>query len=418
MATSRRQLLAGTLGLAACRPSTPAVGSARPAHPEDTGLVGTSETGLWPSDTGVETGETGAPTPAECDDDGVSVLAVLPFVGEAPRELETLSGVGLDGRYVVDLATLRTEADLVLPSARFYVRTVIPDLLVAPDPWVVRLSGLVEAAVDVTLVDLLALAVPMGVKHFECSGNTSYGGFGLQSAAAWDGVPLADLLDLVALSAGASHVMVVGFDNHSAGSLTSEEGASWVFPLEELGEAFLATAMNGEALPPDHGAPVRLVVPGWYGCCQIKWVTELRLVGETEPATTQMIEFAERTHQPGIPALARDYVPAVSERTAVVTVVESVELADGSVATRVVGLTWGGDSPVVGLRLHANGDEGLEVEFCSPVDDPRTWALWQVLWRPTAPGEYVLSLTVEVAGVPTNRLDVGYYNRTVQVVAV
>ena len=88
-------------------------------------------------------------------------------------------------------------------------------------------------------------------------------------------------------------------------------GASWVLPIAALNSlgAFLAVRMNGEPLPPDHGMPVRLVVPGWYGCAWIKWVIAIRLVGADEPATTQMKEFAGRTHQTARHDLARDYVP-------------------------------------------------------------------------------------------------------------
>ena len=68
--------------------------------------------------------------------------------------------------------------------------------------------------------------------------------------------------------------------------------------------------MNGEPVPADHGKPVRLAVPGWYGCSWIKWVNEIRLVGPDEPATSQMVEFAARTHQSAPHKLRRDYTPA------------------------------------------------------------------------------------------------------------
>jgi DMSO/TMAO reductase YedYZ molybdopterin-dependent catalytic subunit len=85
-----------------------------------------------------------------------------------------------------------------------------------------------------------------------------------------------------------------------------------VFSFDDLERsgAFLATHMSGEPLSLDHGAPVRLIVPGWYGCACIKWVNEPRYVGVEEPATSQMTEFASRTHQDGAPELARDFLPA------------------------------------------------------------------------------------------------------------
>ena len=102
-------------------------------------------------------------------------------------------------------------------------------------------------------------------------------------------------------------------------SSSSTAGASWVIPLASLDRlgAFLAVRMNGEPLPLDHGRPVRLAVPGWYGCAWIKWVNEIRLVGAGEPATSQMKEFAGRTHQSARHDLARDYVAPEIEAAAV-----------------------------------------------------------------------------------------------------
>ena len=107
-------------------------------------------------------------------------------------------------------------------------------------------------------------------------------------------------------------MLVSGYDHIGQNSPRSIVGASWVFPLAGLDKlgAFLAMRMNGEPVPADHGKPVRLAVPGWYGCSWIKWVNEIRLVGPDEPATSQMVEFAARTHQSEPHKFARDYAPA------------------------------------------------------------------------------------------------------------
>ena len=65
--------------------------------------------------------------------------------------------------------------------------------------------------------------------------------------------------------------------------------------------------MNGKPLTKDHGAPIRLIVPGWYGCACIKWVNEITLVDDGAEATSQMQEFAGSTQEVGVPKLVRDY---------------------------------------------------------------------------------------------------------------
>src|SRR6185369_9127809 len=123
---------------------------------------------------------------------------------------------------------------------------------------------------------------------------------------------------------GATRVLVSDFDEYAApyDPAHSTPGASWIFSFEQLATAFLATRMNGEALPEDHGAPVRLFVPGWYGCACIKWVNAIALVDDTAEATSQMQEYASRTGQTGVPALAKDYLPGVIDQAAMPVRVE------------------------------------------------------------------------------------------------
>ena len=161
-------------------------------------------------------------------------------------------------------------------------------------------------------------------------------------------------------------------DDEGQRSATSVAGASWVLPiaaLDRLG-AFLALRMNGEPLPPDHGSPVRLVVPGWYGCAWIKWVTAIHLVGADEPATTQMKEFAGRTHQTARHDLARDYAPADIQAAAMPIRVEKRRTPDG-VHYRVVGIAWGGSPPADRLEIRfGSGDAWKPVSICSSRPPP------------------------------------------------
>ena len=125
----------------------------------------------------------------------------------------------------------------------------------------------------------------MGTDLLECSGNTDPDNFGLMSSASWAGIPMSAVFDRVEPAPGASFVLVSRVDDPISRVGTSIPGASWIFEYEQLRRAFLATEMNGAALPADHGAPVRLIVPGWYGCSCIKWVNEIRWLDRAAPAT-------------------------------------------------------------------------------------------------------------------------------------
>jgi hypothetical protein len=256
----------------------------------------------------------------------------------------------------------------------------------------------------------------MGLHFMECAGNVPLVHFGMISVATWAGVPLVEILDSSGAKPQASCVLITGFDQYTTKSMTSVPGASWVFSIGELkaGEAFLATEMNGKPLTADHGAPVRLVVPGWYGCTCIKWVTAITFVDDTAEATSQMKEYAARTHQNGLPELARDFQPATIDPAAMPIRVEKW-LVDEKIKYRVVGIAWGGTTPVKTLMIRFNPEEDyLPVDnFAQSKNDP--WTLWTHAWSPKEPGTYSIRLAVKDPSVRTRRLDSGYYVRSVEI---
>jgi DMSO/TMAO reductase YedYZ molybdopterin-dependent catalytic subunit len=370
---------------------------------------------------GPSTGDAGAagPDAGVCPDElaGGTLLATVPFVGEGPSTLDTATGSNLDGRLYTDLAKLSPDAPAV-PTEHFYIRTRQPDLLVPSTPWTIKIHGLVDAPVDVALADLTPAVKPMGLHLLECSGNGAFAAFGMLSTADWSGASLLDLVRSKArVQPAATRVLVSGFDQFSKTSANSTAGASWIFSFQELTDAgaFLATEMNGAPLPPDHGAPVRLLLPGWYGCTCIKWVNEIILVNDDEPATSQMAEFAARTMQNGNPPLARDFVPAVIDQAAMPVRIEKWSLG-GQVAYRVVGLMWGGNRLTDALSIRFNPDQAYErVDVCPKPSSNTTWTWWTHTWRPPARGQYVIRLHVDDPTIRTRRLDIGFYDRTVAI---
>jgi hypothetical protein len=173
--------------------------------------------------------------------------------------------------------------------------------------------------------------------------------------------------------------------------------------------------MNGGPLPLDHGRPVRLAVPGWYGCSWIKWVDEIRWVGALEPATSQMREFASRTHQTAVHDLARDYAPPAIQTAATVIRVEKRATASG-LEYRVVGIVWGGERRVGRLAIRfGDTDVWQEFDLCPVPGTSAIWSLWTYRWKPAAPGVYSIALRVPDAAVPQRRLDMGYYVRNVRI---
>ncbi len=328
-----------------------------------------------------------------------------------------ISGQGLDARRITDLSILEPHT-LITPNGLAYIRTEMPAAAANHQgPWTLDATGLLAQPQLLKLDDLATLSTKMGPHLFECSGNGNPSNFGLMSVAEWEGIPLAEVVARIKPAKEATAVLVSGYDHIGQVSQRSIVGASWVFPLADLEKlgAFLAIRMNGAPLPDDHGKPVRLAVPGWYGCSWIKWVNEIRLVGPDEPATTQMVEFANRTHQTAPHKLARDYSPADIQTAATPVRVEKRRTPTG-LEYRIVGIVWGGTKPVERLAIRFAKDQSFTpFPLCPTPQTHVMWSLWEYRWKPTAPGTYDIALEVPDPAIPQRRLTSGYYVRQVTI---
>ncbi len=343
---------------------------------------------------------------------GGTLVSTLPFANESQLAVGKLTSSGLDGRLAVDLAKL-DRSRLITPTGEFYVRTRYPGGRRQRSS--ISISGHVARPRALRPRRLIASARPMGVHLLECAGNMSNRAFGLISVARWKGVSLKRALAAARVKAAGTQLKVVGFDRHSRRSRSSTAGADWVFDLASLYKAgaFLATHMNGRKLSRDHGAPVRLVVPGWYGCAAIKWVEQLVLVGDDEPTTAHMAEYSTRVHQYPSPKLAKNYAPAVVDLAAMPIRVEAWRVA-GKLRYRVAGILWGGS------KLTSKLDIQFGNRYYKPVDHYRhrsnaTWNLWTHEWKMPHKGLRRIRLRVNDTSIRTRRLDRGWYDRYVRI---
>lgn len=351
-----------------------------------------------------------------------------------------LLGSGLDARLFTDLSVLSPDRPetLVTPADQFFVRTAFPSALQHTEPWTIAVEGLVRAPKRLSLRTLQPLVAHGGRYLMECSGNVDQSNYGLMSAGDWDGVPLRAVLERAQPSAASHRILVSGADDEASAGRTSVPGASWIFAAGDLERALLATRLNGAPLPRDHGFPVRLIVPGWYGCACIKWVNRIEVVRDDADATVQMREFAARTHQPfdsremsgslraspidlpdaasslrAVAQLARDYIPAVIDTAAMPIRIEHWAAA-GTSFYRVVGIVWGGSKPTNALSIRfKSGEPWIRVDDCPLPASTLTWSIWSHTWRPAAPGRYQIVLRVDDASIRTRRLDLFFYVREV-----
>lgn len=397
----------------------PSIAQAKPSRREMLGTIAAASA-MALVDPGEVLARIAADVPCGAGGAAGELIGTLPLFRDRSQAQDfgvKYGGVGLDARLVTDLSLLEPNK-LITANELAYIRTEIPAAAKNhTGPWTLEAAGLAGAPATLKLDDLTPRSKKMGAHLFECSGNANPSNFGLMSVAEWEGIPLTDVVSRLKPAKEATGVLVSGFDHVGQNSQRSIVGASWVYPLQTLDAlgAFLAVKMNGAPVPDDHGKPVRLVVPGWYGCTWIKWVNEIRLVGPDEPATTQMVEFAARTHQAEPHKLAKDYTPADIQTAATPVRVEKRKGPNG-LEYRIVGILWGGTKPVVRLQIRIGKDTAFVPFSICPAPKTHTmWSLWEYRWKPAAPGTYDIALEVADASVPQRRLKTGYYMRQVKV---
>jgi sulfite oxidase len=282
----------------------------------------------------------------------------------------------------------------------FYVRGhgAVPEI--DPDRWRLRVHGLVERELNLSL-DTLREALPERevTATLQCAGNRRAGliairdipgeapwGPGATGTATWAGVALADVLALARPLAAAAHVGFHGADVCPEAKPVQRFGGS--IPLDKgcRPEVLLAWAMNGEPLVPVHGAPLRVVVPGYIGARSVKWLERIEVRSAPWDGYFQHVAYR---------LLPEDGTPGPGEGMPLGLVALNADVlapADGDAvkagAVQLRGYAFAGGERHV-ARVDVSLDRGASWSQAELLDDLGRWA-WRH-WRITldlAPGDH------------------------------
>jgi DMSO/TMAO reductase YedYZ molybdopterin-dependent catalytic subunit len=278
------------------------------------------------------------------------------------------------------------------PNDRFFVRSHSATPAIDASAWRLRIDG--DAAsrpVGFTYERLLAMPSVTSTCALECAGNgrayfeTAHGrrpagepwGLGAIGVAEWTGVPLNALLNRAGVEATAVEVVAEGLD---------ELRVRRPLPIERAmaEDTLLALSMNGEPLPPDHGFPARLVVPGWAAVASVKWLGRLEIT--SQPAFTWWNTEHYVLRGPGYPSEG----PGAGEVIRGQVMKSALELATPARlrAGRVVltGRSWSPDARIARVEVSTDGRTWSDASLREP-NLPGAWVRWSFLWNP-APGSY------------------------------
>jgi DMSO/TMAO reductase YedYZ molybdopterin-dependent catalytic subunit len=297
----------------------------------------------------------------------------------------------------------------ITPIGMHYLLIHFDVPLVDEETFRLDVGGHVRAPLTLTLADVRAgpgVSLPVTL---ECSGN-GRARFAPRpisqpwlheavGTAEWTGTPLAPVLERAGVKDGAVEVVFTGRDRGVQGGI--EQDYEFSVPIDEAlrPEVLLAYEMNGLPLPPQHGFPLRVIVPGWYGMTHVKWLKRITVV--TEPFSGYQKADAYRVMQhpdeegtkvsrilprslmmpPGVP----DFITRLRLLPVGPTVLE--------------GRAWSGRAAIDRVEVSTEGGSTWGQADLEPPVSEHAWRRWTFRWEPDGPGDYELvSRATDAAG--------------------
>ncbi|GHI85414.1 sulfite oxidase [Streptomyces xanthophaeus] len=340
----------------------------------------------------------GAAAPAAAAGAAAGAAAAPGTVKPLPPELFTLRGTNAETNF----AALRGTGPLT-PVDRFFVRNHTVTPRIAADGWRLRVWGdaLAGGPVEFSYDRLRSFPAVERTLFIECAGNgrsfyTTQQGqqvsgtawtLGAIGVARWRGVRLSDVLRRAGVTRRAVDVLPRGLDDEVVTNGVNLGRVRRPLPASKaLDDVILAYEMNGEPLPPDHGGPVRVVVPDWIGISSVKWVGDIEVSGQ--PLYTPWNTDLYRLFGPDQPA--QGSAPLTRQ-----TLKSAFELELGATvpvhrARLLTGRSWSGAAPV--HRVEVSTDGGARWQRARLHDAPRrgSWVRWSVPWTPRTTGTTAL----------------------------
>jgi DMSO/TMAO reductase YedYZ molybdopterin-dependent catalytic subunit len=303
-----------------------------------------------------------------------------------------------DGRIVRGEAPLNLEMpfekleSFITPTESFYVRTHFPIPAIDRDAWWLHMEGEVEKPFTINYEELLKLGSLTVPVTLECAGNNRnflepkvkgvQWGLGAVGTAEWTGVPLSALLDRAEVKPGACDVILEGADGGELGEAKRPAGKIQFgrsIPLAKArSDVLLAYKMNGNDLPPEHGFPLRAVVPGWYAMASIKWLQRIIVTDEPFAGYYQTLDYSYWKRRGDIAELAP---LAEMQVKAEIARPGKGEIVPANSNVRVHGAAWTSDGKITKVELSTDGGSTWQETKLLGDSIPNAWRLWELNWQ-------------------------------------
>ena len=280
------------------------------------------------------------------------------------------------------------------PNDLFYVRGHFPFEKISDKDWSIEINGNVKKPYKLNLDNLIDLPKKTLPVTMECAGNNrkyldpkvSGNQFdaGAVSNAVWAGASLKSVLNKAEIISTTIEILFEGADKGEPESGKEIISYTRSLPLKDINneDILLAYEMNGEPIPLEHGAPVRLIVPNWYGMASVKWVNKITAIKEPFEGYFQTYKYvikgsSEEKDRPVREMKIKSAFSLEKQRNAI---------SSGSVS--ISGFAWSGFGNIKEVELsHDDGKTWHKANIAKPVSS-YSWQQWNFDWEPPQTGSY------------------------------
>jgi sulfite oxidase len=319
--------------------------------------------------------------------------AAAEVVSKDRRRMLQVNGYAIDAETPLDALT-----SFITPNDLFFVRHHWNPMYPDAKRWVLVVDGEVETPVALTLADLKRLPRAEATCVLQCAGNGRglfrppipgvqwrYGAVG---NARWTGARLKDVFAKAGLKATGRHLHTFGSDKPPEKVPPFHRSLEMEKALED---AIIAWEMNGAPLPALHGAPARLVVPGWAGDHWMKWLTRISPQPEAQKGfyMETAYRFPAKPGEPGQPVPPEETRP-LTELFVKSNFTEAPARVKAGTAATLRGFALSGTPDIARVEISDDGGDTWKEAALDPRHEPYAWRLWSFRWEPKSEGKATL----------------------------
>ena len=297
----------------------------------------------------------------------------------------------------------------VTPNDAFPILTSIADPLPAIETaqWQLALGGNIEQPFTLDYAALRALPARTVAAVVECAGNSrntvspplarSFLGNGFVGNAEWRGVPLAVLLQRARLKPNTQAVVLEGADRGKPAFANEEVNFAKSLPVEKAlhPDTLVVYEMNGAPLPRELGGPVRMIVPGWYGTYQVKWITRIAVLDRSFDGVFMTRTWRLGRRRDGF--LHEDSVTQIAVKSLIFGPMADAKLTVGS--QRIFGAAWSGGRDIASVQVSTDAGKSWQLAQLGEAHGPYSWRLWELPWQPASGKHMLMARATDTAGI-------------------